>query len=1169
MAIKSGTTGNDTVRGSAAWDTLYALAGNDLLSGGSGRDILSGGDGNDVLEGGAGRDSLHGGTGADVFKYTRFDDAGGDKIIDFSAGDTIDFAAIVGVSFIGNAQFTGVAGEVRYYSLIYADNMNYSNSSFIAVDSDGDAEEDVVLELVGHINFTETITGSRILKAATNQTLNGSNAGESLNGGAGNDTLSGLSGNDTLIGGGGNDVLQGGDGNDVLIGGLGVDSLIGGDGADTFRFARPDDFLVGSILFGAAVDSINDFAEDDHIVIAFQGISYVGDMSFSGVPGQYAYGDNTGRQLAFDFDGDKIADSWISLNSLIPSQFALEEKSPGSNRLTIAPNQILLGTTADDDLSGGNGYDVLTGDAGDDKLVAGAAKDTLNGGDGADTLEGGLGADVLTGGAGNDVFKYQAAAEFDTPYSSHDIITDLAVGDKIDLSAIAGLKFVGLGNGFSGVANQVRISSTVLDIDVDGDSYADYSLVLPDNLTIEEMATGSLLFQVAADKALNGGAGNDTVKGGNGNDALKGWGGNDFLTGAYGADTLGGGSGADTLLGGLGTDMLTGGEGNDVFKYKSLAEFGGQYYSSDTITDLTVGDQIDLSAITGLTFAGFGNNFSGVANQISIHGEWGTTLLQIDSNGDKIADYGLALPANLIIEETAAGSRIFQIAENKVLNGTDANDTLAGGNGNDMLDGGAGNDVLFGGYGSDNLLGGDGADKLVGGLGVDTLTGGAGNDIFKYNALLEIDNNGAYWGSNAQNGDTISDLTVGDKINLSAISGLTFAGIGNAFSGVANQVQIIDGSWKRTLLQIDTNGDLNADYSLVLPDNLIIEETAAGSNIFQVAENKTLNGTAANDTLIGGNGNDTLNGGRGNDSLAGAASSDTLNGGDGADTLDGGLGTDMLTGGAGNDVFKYNALAEIDNGAYWESSALNGDTISDFAVGDKINFSAITGLTFAGMGKFFSGVVNQVQIIDDSWNRTLLQIDTNGDWNADYSLILPDNLTIEETAPGSLIFQIAVDKVLNGGSGNDTVKGGNGNDKLKGWAGNDSLTGGYGADTLGGGDGADTLVGGLGIDTLTGGAGNDVFKYNSVAEFGSRYYGDTITDLSVGDKIDLSAIDANSLLAGDQAFSFIGNNGFSVFGGELNYWYGVLSGDVNGDQFADFAITLSGNFVPGASDFIL
>jgi|GEM_PF-937362 len=1163
MAIKSGTTGNDTVTGSAAWDTLYGLAGNDLLSGGSGWDILSGGDGNDVLEGGAGRDSLHGGTGADVFKYTRFDDAGGDKIIDFSAGDTIDFAAIAGVSFIGNAQFTGVAGEVRYYSRSYLGNMAYSNSSFIAVDSDGDAEEDVVLELVGHINFTETITGSRILKVATNQTLNGTDAGESLSGGAGNDTLSGLFGNDTLIGGGGNDVLQGGDGNDVLIGGLGVDSLRGGGGADTFRFTTPDDFLVGSILFGAAVDSINDFAEDDHIVIAFQGISYVGDASFNGVPGQYAYGDNTGRQLAFDFDGDKIADSWIILNSLIPSQFALEEKMPGSNRLAIAPNQILLGTAADDDLSGGNGYDVLTGDAGDDNLVAGAARDTLNGGDGADTLEGGLGADVLTGGAGNDVFKYQAAVEFDAPYSSYDIITDLAVGDQIDLSAIAGLKFVGVGNDFSGVANQVRIFSTVLQIDADGDSYADYSLALPDNLTIEETATGSLLFQVAADKALNGGAGNDTVKGGNGNDVLKGWGGNDFLTGAYGADTLGGGSGADTLLGGLGTDMLTGGEGNDVFKYKSLAEFGGQYYSSDTITDLTVGDQIDLSAITGLTFAGFGNNFSGVANQVSVHGEWGTTLLQIDSNGDKIADYGLALPANLTIEETAAGSRIFQIAENKVLNGTDANDTLAGGNGNDMLDGGAGNDVLFGGYGSDKLLGGDDADRLVGGLGVDTLTGGAGNDIFKYNTLLEIDN-GAYWGSNAQNGDTISDLTVGDKINLSAISGLTFAGIGNAFSGVANQVQIIDDSWNRTLLQIDTNGDLNADYSLILPDNLIIEETAAGSNIFQVAENKTLNGTAANDTLIGGNGNDRLNGDTGNDNLVGNASGDTLNGGDGADTLLGGLGADMLTGDAGNDVFKYNALDELGLGEQYYS----GDTISDLTMGDQVDLSAITGLKFAGLGNNFSGVANQVSVHSE-WGVTLLQIDSNGDSYADYSLALPASLTIEETAPGSLVFQVAVDKVLNGGSGNDTVKGGNGNDKLKGWAGSDSLAGGYGADTLGGGDGADTLVGGLGVDTLTGGAGNDVFKYNALADAGNSYYGDTITDLSVGDKIDLSAIDANSLLAGNQAFSFIGNNGFSVFGGELNYWYGVLYGDVNGDQFADFAITLSGNFVPGASDFIL
>ena len=84
-----------------------------------------------------------------------------------------------------------------------------------------------------------------------------------------------------------------------------------------------------------------------------------------------------------------------------------------------------------------------------------------------------------------------------------------------------------------------------------------------------------------------------------------------------------------------------------------------------------------------------------------------------------------------------------------------------------------------------------------------------------------------------------------------------------------------------------------------------------------------------------------------------------------------------------------------------------------------------------------------------------------------------------------------------------------------------------------GGIGNDTLAGGGGADTLTGGAGANRFVF-SVADLGSS---DEITDFSHahGDKIDLSAIDANSGVAGDQAFSFIGTGGSTHVAGQLHY----------------------------------
>ena len=417
MATKIGTAGDNIIIGTDGWDTLYGLAGDDVLTGGSGRDILSGGDGNDILEGGSGADALHGGAGADVFQYARFSDVNGDKINDFSVRDTLDFSAIAGATFIGGAQFSGVAGEIRYYSRTVYHTVGpitvvSDNVKFIAIDSDGDAEEDILLQFVGKVNFAETTDGSRILKFAANQTLNGTDNGDTLTGGAGDDTISGFLGDDTLNGGDGDDVLRGGDGNDVLYGGLGLDSLTGGNGADRFRFTSPGEFSsIEDNIFSPIGESINDFGAGDQIVITFQWVNYIGEADFNGVPGEYRFSNSTinlsgpRTNLEFDFDGDKIADALIALQGTSSWPIALEEKVAGSNRLTIAPNKTLIGTTANDTLTGGNGHDTLKGLAGNDVLTGGYGADTMYGGDGADILIGGLGGDRLTGGAGNDILN--------------------------------------------------------------------------------------------------------------------------------------------------------------------------------------------------------------------------------------------------------------------------------------------------------------------------------------------------------------------------------------------------------------------------------------------------------------------------------------------------------------------------------------------------------------------------------------------------------------------------------------------------------------------------------------------------------------------------------------------------------------------------------------------
>ena len=78
-----------------------------------------------------------------------------------------------------------------------------------------------------------------------------------------------------------------------------------------------------------------------------------------------------------------------------------------------------------------------------------------------------------------------------------------------------------------------------------------------------------------------------------------------------------------------------------------------------------------------------------------------------------------------------------------------------------------------------------------------------------------------------------------------------------------------------------------------------------------------------------------------------------------------------------------------------------------------------------------------------------------------------------------------------------------------------------------------------------------------------------ITDFAAGDIIDLSDVDAKSLMDGNQDFTFIGNVAFSNVAGELRYANGFLSGDLNGDSRADFRIEVANGYAITAADLIL
>jgi Ca2+-binding RTX toxin-like protein len=207
------------------------------------------------------------------------------------------------------------------------------------------------------------------------------------------------------------------------------------------------------------------------------------------------------------------------------------------------------------------------------------------------------------------------------------------------------------------------------------------------------------------------------------------------------------------------------------------------------------------------------------------------------------------------------------------------------------------------------------------------------------------------------------------------------------------------------------------------------------------------------------------------------------------------------------------------------------------------------------------------------------EVGSTGPWSTDGEKYLPDG----NTPPPDPVFTPS-NKSLTGTNGDDTlapttpdhwtVKGVDGNDRVTTLGGNDTLIGGNGNDTLSSGSGNDVLRGGAGADILTGGAGNDLFDFNAITESkGSTR--DTITDFVQGsDKIDLSDIDPIAGLVGNQAFTFIGEAAFSGQAGQLRVDHSdptktVIYGDVNGDNVADFTLSVTGNINLTAADFLL
>lgn len=334
--------------------------------------------------------------------------------------------------------------------------------------------------------------------------------------------------------------------------------------------------------------------------------------------------------------------------------------------------------------------------------------------------------------------------------------------------------------------------------------------------------------------------------------------------------------------------------------------------------------------------------------------------------------------------------------------------------------------------------------------------------------------------------------------------------------------------------------------------------------IYGTSVNDTLYGTASADTIYCYDGADIAYGGAGNDFLSGSFGADQLFGEDGNDELTGGGQNDLLVGGYGADtmwgdtgddyiVSHWDGYTDTIYGGdgvdLWEADFTNYYAAVNFAIP-----ASTTTVVAAGMANFQN--IERLDVIGTGFNDLI--------YGGNYTDYLTGGAGDDGLTGGS-----GTD-YLDGGIGNDALLGGVGDDYLWGWTGTDYLIGNDGADTLYGEDGGDEMQGILGADQMWGGAGNDLYLYYSAADSTVASGGrDRIHDFAAGDRIDLSRVDANSAIAGDQAFAFAAgaaaNSVWTVTAG------GVTSvfGDLDGNAMADFQIDLTNGFLLAATDFIL
>jgi serralysin len=1137
--------------GHAEGDELFSI---ERVTGSSHPDQISGTAGNDVIAGGAGADTMEGGAGDDLYLV----DDPGDSVVE-QANDGTDEVRTGLASYVlaGNVErLTGLSGTGQALSGNALANVIVAGAGADRLDGGGGADS-LAGGLGDDIYFVDS--GDTVTEAA-NAGIDEVRTGladysltadvENLTGtSSSGQTLTGNSSDNIITGGTGSDQLAGGPGDDVYLVDAGdTVTEAASEGIDEVRTALAIHALT------ANVENLTGTSSGGQILTGNEDANRItggtGDDRIDGGDGGDTLIGGLGNDLYFVDGGDVVIEAANAGSDEVRTALAAYVLTANVENLTgtSSAGQVLTGNELANRLTGGAGADTMAGGAGDDIYVVDAGDTVTEAANaGNDEVRTALAAYSLAGNV-ERLVGTSVTGQALSGNALDNVLTGSSGNDRLDGASGADQMAGGPGNDSYFVDN---VADSVVELEGDGDDrvYASANYTLAAGLFVETLSTADDF-------------GTDPI-------TLAG---NEFgtrLIGNAGANTLYGIGGADHLAGLAGDDhyivdgaghlvVERAGEGYDtVFSPVSYA-----LAATSEVEALSVLDRAGAQAID-LTGNEFGNSLYGNegANRLAggggddyLYGEGGDDRLE---GGDGIdwAIYAAAAAAVTVslalpgAAQNTGGAGVDTLIDVEGLVGSAFADTLIGNDSDNFLNGSGGADTMRGGAGNDTYyvddvgdvvdeLAGEGFDTICTSLAVYSLVGtqierlGSSADVahdFRGNSGDNVVSGGA--GNDVLRlHDGGTDAADGGAGNDVLYFGASFAGADFADGGEGRDVLVLQGSQtvffgQNSLARIESvslqsgantrYGDTANnfyDYKIVMADG----NTPAGTQLIVNAqslrsgEDFTFDGSAETDGMF---------------------------------LVYGGHGIDLLTGGAGNDVFFF-------EGERWGAA----DRVNGGAGRDALIISSGSGVAHIAFGADSLTGIEAVSLN--------ARYATDPTQKPSYDLVLANG----NVAPGATL-------IVNGSSIADSGQF-VGIDGRAVTGGNLILFGGAGHDNLKGGGGADQILGGRGSDSLTGGAGADVFRYDSTAESNAGA-NDLIGDFAAGlDKVDLSRIDANSLVAGDQAFSWIGSSAFTGSAGQLRVYqsggYQWIAGDTDGDAAADLLIAFQAGTAPlGQSDFLL